>query len=219
MSPEQFLDAVFRHRTIAIFRGQHQGRAAAAMEAAVGGGFRLLEFTVSTPGAYDLIAEFSRRPGLIVGAGTVLDLPSLEAAVGAGAKFLVSPVLDPQILAAARALDVAMIPGCYTPTELWQAHRAGSACQKLFPAPGGDIAAYLRAVLGPMPFLRVIPTNGVHGGNASEVLAAGAVGVGFTTSLFDLTEVEHRQTEKIFERARTLLAGVKHFTNAVRPKS
>ena len=59
----------------------------------------------------------------------------------------------------------------------------------------------------------------MHGGNASEVLAAGAVGVGFTTSLFDLTEVEHRQTEKIFERARTLLAGVKHFTNAVRPKT
>lgn len=218
MSPEQFLDAVFRHRAIAIFRGQHQGRAAAAMEAAVGGGFRLLEFTVSTPGAYDLIAEFSRRPGLIVGAGTVLDLASLEAAVGAGAKFLVSPVLDPQIVGAARELDVAILPGCYTPTELLSAHRAGSAAQKLFPAPG-DIATYLRAVLGPMPFLRVIPTNGVHGGNASEVLAAGAVGVGFTTSLFDLTEVEHRQTEKIFERARSLLAGVKHFTNAIRPKA
>ena len=187
------------------------------MEAAVGAGFRLLEFTVSTPGAYDLIAEFARRPGLIVGAGTVLDLPSLEAAVGAGAKFLVSPVLDPQILAAARELDVAMLPGCYTPTELMQAHRARVACQKLFPAPG-DIAAYLRAVLGPMPFLRVIPTNGVHGGNASEVLAAGAVGIGFTTALFDLSEVEHRETEKIFERARSLLAGIKHFTNASRPK-
>ena len=168
-------------------------------------------------GAYDLIAEFARRPGLIVGAGTVLDLPSLEAAVGAGAKFLVSPVLDPQILAAARELDVAMMPGCYTPTELMQAHRARVACQKLFPAPG-DIAAYLRAVLGPMPFLRVVPTNGVHSGNASEVLAAGAVGIGFTTALFDLSEVEHRETEKIFERARSLLAGIKHFTNASRPK-
>lgn len=187
------------------------------MDAAVGGGFRLLEFTISTPGAYELISEFSRRPGLIVGAGTVLDLESLEAAVGAGAKFLVSPVFDPQIVAAARELDVAVLPGCYTPTELLQAHRSGVACQKLFPAPG-DIAAYLRAVLGPMPFLRVVPTNGVHGGNASDVLAAGAVGVGFTTSLFDLTEVEHRQTEKVYERARALLAGVKHFTNAVRLK-
>jgi 2-dehydro-3-deoxyphosphogluconate aldolase/(4S)-4-hydroxy-2-oxoglutarate aldolase len=195
MSPEQFLDAVFRHRAIAILRGQHQGRAAAAMEAAVGAGFRLLEFTVSTPGAYDLIAEFARRPGLIVGAGTVLDLPSLEAAVGAGAKFLVSPVLDPQIIAAARELDVAMLPGCFTPTELLQAHRAGApvrSCSRRRPTS----RAYVRAVLGPMPFLRMIPTNGVHGGNASEVLAAGAVGIGFTTSLFDLSEVEHRETSR-----------------------
>ncbi len=218
MSPDQFLDAMLRHRAVAIFRGTHQGRAAAAMEAAVGAGFRLLEFTVNTPGAFELISEFSRRPGLVVGAGTVLDLESLEAAVGAGAKFLVSPVLDPHIIAAARELDVAILPGCHTPTELLQAHRAGAACQKLFPAPA-DIAGFVRAVLGPMPFLRIVPTNGVHGGNASDVLAAGAVGVGFTTALFDLTEVEHRQTEKIFERARVLLAGVKHFTNAVRLKT
>lgn len=218
MSPEQFLEAVLRHRAIAIFRGQHQGRAAAAMEAAVGAGFRMVEFTVSTPGCYELISEFARRPGLVVGAGTVLDLETVEAAVGAGAKFLVSPVLDPQIMAAARDLDVAILPGCFTPTELLHAYRIGAACQKLFPGPA-DIAGFVRAVLGPMPFLRIIPTNGVHHENAADVLAAGATGVGFTTSLFDLHEVEHRQLDKISERARLLLAGVKHFTTSGRRTS
>ena len=212
MSPDQFLDAVTRHRAIAILRGQHQARAAAAMEAAVGAGFRMLEFTVTTPGVLELIAEFARRPGLVVGAGTVLAIEALEAVVGAGAKFLVSPVLDPVIVAAARDLDVAILPGCFTPTEMLQAHRSGAAAQKLFPAPG-DIPGYVRAVLGPMPFLKIIPTNGVNAENAAAVLAAGAVGVGFTTSLFDLAEVEHRQIDKIVERAQSLLDSVKLFAS------
>lgn len=218
MSPEQFLDAIFRHRAIAIFRGHHQGRAAAAMDAAVSAGFRLLEFTVTTPGVLELIAEFARRPGVIVGAGTVLDIPALEAVVGAGAKFLASPVLDPYILSAARDLDVAVLPGCFSPTELLQAHRSGAACQKLFPAPG-YLPSFVRAVLAPMPFLRIVPTNGVTLENAADVLAAGAVGVGFTTSLFDLAEVEHRQVDKIYDRAHDLLDAVKHFTAATRPKT
>ena len=146
------------------------------MDAAVAAGFRMVEFTVSTPGVYELIAEFARRPGILVGAGTVLDLETVEAAVGAGAKFLVSPVLDPKIMAAARDLDVAILPGCFTPTELLQAYRGGAACQKLFPGPA-DIAGFVRAVLGPMPFLRIIPTNGVNHENAADVLAAGAMGV------------------------------------------
>ncbi len=217
MSPEQLLDAVVRHRAIAIFRGQHQGRAATAMEAAVDAGFRIVEFTVSTPGVLELIADFSRRPGVVVGAGTVLDIAALEAVVGAGAKFLVSPVLDLEIVAAARDLDVAILPGCFTPTEMLLAHRSGAAAQKLFPSPG-DIASYVRAVLGPMPFLKIVPTNGVNAENAADVLAAGAVGVGFTTSLFDLAEVEHRQVDEISERARRMLAAVEHFTSPGRTR-
>ncbi len=215
MSPEQLLESVQRHRAIAILRGQHQGRAAQAMEAAVAAGFRLVEFTVTTPGAYELIAEFARRPGVVVGAGTVLDLAALTAAVRAGANFIVSPVIDPEVVAAARDLDVAIVPGCYTPTELLQAHRAGAACLKLFPGPS-DIASYVRSVLGPMPFLRIVPTNGVTVANAAEVLTAGAVGVGFTTSLFDAAEVEHRKLDQISQRARALLAAVRPFTVAGR---
>jgi 2-dehydro-3-deoxyphosphogluconate aldolase / (4S)-4-hydroxy-2-oxoglutarate aldolase len=212
MTPASFLDALSRHRAVAILRGQHASRAAAAMDAAVGAGFRILEFTLSTPGAYDLIAEFSRRTGLIVGAGTVLDLAAVEAAVGAGAKFLVSPVFDRAIVSAARELDVAVMPGCFTPTELLQAYRAGATCQKLFPAPG-DIAGYVRSVLGPLPFLKIVPTNGVTAQNAAEVLAAGATGVGFTTSLFDPSEVEARRFDRVSERAYEMLTAIKHFTN------
>lgn len=217
MTPESFVDALYRHRAVAILRAQHAGRAAAAMEAAVGAGFRVLEFTLSTPGAYDLIAEFSRRPDLIVGAGTVLDIAGVEAAVGAGAKFLVSPVYDKAVVSAARELDVAVLPGCFTPTEMLQAHRGGATCIKLFPSPG-DIAAFVRAVLGPLPFLRIVPTNGVDVGNAAEVLASGAAGVGFTTSLFDPGEVESRKYDRVMERAYELLAAIKHFAGSARPR-
>lgn len=216
MTPESFLDALYRHRAVAILRAQHTARAAAAMDAAVGAGFRVLEFTITTPGALDLIAEFSRRPDLVVGAGTVIDIAGVEAAVGAGAKFLVSPVYDKAVVSAARELDVPVLPGCFTPTEMLAAHRAGATCLKLFPSPG-DIAGFVRSVLGPLPFLKIVPTNGVHAGNAAEVLAAGAAGVGFTTSLFDPSEVEARRLDRINERAHELLVAVKHFTGAKRP--
>lgn len=208
MAPEKFLDALGQHRAVAILRGKDTERAAAAMEAAVRAGFRALEFTLGTPGALELIAEFSRRPGLVVGAGTVVEVEEVDAAVDAGAQFIVSPVYDGAVVAAARARGVATLPGCFTPTEMLQAHRGGATCVKLFPAPG-DIPAYVRAVLGPLPRLRIVPTNGVTEDNAAAVLAAGAAGVGFTTSLFDPAEVEARRFDDVHARALRLLAAVR----------
>ena len=86
------------------------------MRAAVDGGFRMIEFTLTTPGAMELIAEFARRTDLLVGAGTVLTLQQARQAVAAGARFLVSPICDPTIVAEAAALDAVSIPGAYTPT-------------------------------------------------------------------------------------------------------
>lgn len=203
-----FLAGLARERATAILRTDSQERAAAAMEAAVRGGFHHLEFTLTTPGALELVAEFARRPDLVVGAGTVLTVADARAAVAAGARFLVSPVIDEEVIRAAVDLGAAAIPGCHTPTEMLRAHRAGAALQKLFPAPAGG-PDYVRSVLAPMPFLRIIPTNGIDENNAAAYLAAGAVAVGFVASLFPAEDVAAGRADRIEERARRLLARVR----------
>ncbi|NIN30714.1 MAG: hypothetical protein GTN84_05390 [Hydrogenophaga sp.] len=137
MDGETFATLLGRERASAILRTDDTERAARAMEAAVRGGFRVLEFTLTVPGVFELIADFARREGVVVGAGTVLDPTEAERAVAAGARFLVSPVVDPEVIAAARGLGVASMPGTHTPTEMLHAHRAGPArrCASCFPAP------------------------------------------------------------------------------------
>lgn len=207
-SETAFTAALAEHRAVAIMRATSRDHAAAAMWAAVEAGFRVVEFTATTPGVMSLIEEFSRDARLTVGAGTVLDPETAGEAVRAGARFLVSPVLDERVVACARALGVAAVPGCFSPTELWAAHRAGAAAQKLFPSPG-DVAAYVRAVLGPLPCLTLVPTSGVDAANASAVLQAGAAGVGFTAPLFPADLVNSGDLAAIRERASTLLAAVR----------
>ena len=202
-----FLTELQGERATAILRTDSQVKAAAAMDAAVRGGFRHLEFTLTTPGALELVTEFSRRPGLVVGAGTVLTVDDARAAVRAGARFLVSPVMDEDVIRAAVDLGAVAIPGCHTPTEMLRAHRAGATCEKLFPAPAGG-PDYVRAILAPMPFLRILPTNGVDEHNAAAYLEAGAVAVGFVASLFDAQDMAAGRGDRIEERARRLLAAV-----------
>lgn len=204
----ELVEELARARATAILRTDSQAKAAAAMEAAVRGGFRHLEFTLTTPGALELVAEFARRPGLVVGAGTVLTVEDARAAVRAGARFLVSPVVDEEVIRAARELGVAAVPGCHTPTEMLRAHRAGAALQKLFPAPAGG-PDYVRSVLAPMPFLRILPTNGVTAENAAAYLAAGAVAVGFVAALFAADDLAAGRFERVEARARELLAAVR----------
>ncbi len=195
--------AMVRERASAIIRTNDQELARRAMQAAVDGGFRMVEFTLTTPGALELIAEFSQRPGLIVGAGTVLTPALAREAVAAGARFLVSPVCDPVIIAEATRLDVPSIPGTFTPTEMETAHRAGADFVKLFPAPPGG-AEYVRAIRGPLPHLRIFPTAGVNADNFLDFLDVGCAGVGFVASLFLPTDLASRNFEAIRKRALTI---------------
>lgn len=204
---EAVLNDIREARAIAILRSNDHAAARGALAAAVRGGFRVLEVTLSTPGAVEIIADLSRDDQLLIGAGTVLTVEQARASVRAGARFLVSPVLDVDVIAEATRLGCTMMPGCATPTELWNAHRAGAALQKLFPAPAGG-PDWLRAVLAPMPFLRVIPTNGVEVENATEWLAAGAFAVGCVRALFPPDELAGHAWDAIEARARALLAAV-----------
>ena len=174
------------------------------MDAAVRAGFRVCEFTLTTPGAMKLIKEFAGKPGLVIGAGTVLTREQAREAAGQGARFLVSPVMDEEVIDEAVKLGVAMIPGCATPTEMLRAHRAGAAFQKLFPAPGTG-PAWVAQTLAPLPFLRIVPTSGVTIENVGAYLRAGAFAVGFVNSLFEPADVACERWEAIEQRGRAAL--------------
>ena len=206
MQPDQFLGLLGEMRASAILRTPHGDLAAEAMRSAIRGGFRICEFTLTIPGALDHIRSISEEfPDVVVGAGTVLNSEDAHAAVEAGASFLVSPVVDTDVIETATALGVASIPGCSSPTEMLAAHEAGAPLVKLFPAPAGG-AAWLKAVLGPLPFLKIVPTSGVDLHNAADFLAAGAYAIGFVAPLFCPEDVEAKRWDVIEERARQMLA-------------
>lgn len=189
----------------AILRADDRRQASEAMWAAVRGGIGLVEFTLNTPGALELIAEFAADENLLVGAGTVMTAEEAKAAVDAGAAFIVSPVCDAEVIAAAHALGTVAIPGTYTPNEMQAAYRAGADMVKLFPAPA-DIARYVRQVLGPMPYLRIFPTAGVTPENVADILASGAAGVGLVSSLFTPADMESHNYQAIQRRAEGIVS-------------
>ena len=192
--------AIEHERISAIIRTKDQSLASDAMEAAVEGGFRMIEFTLTTPGALELIRTFSQRGELLVGAGTVMSTAQAREAVADGARFLVSPIVDPDVITEAAVLDVASIPGAYTPTEMEKAHRCGADFIKVFPAPSGGVS-FIEAVRGPLPHLRLFPTAGVTPENFLDFLKAGCAGVGFVRSLFNPADLASANFAAIRNRA------------------
>lgn len=205
MTPDEFTTFFHEQRASAILRTDLPDAVVPAMEAAIRAGFRICEFTLTIPDVFEHVAAFSKRDGIVVGAGTVLTVDDARRAVEAGARFLVSPVVDEEVIEEAARLGVAMMPGTHTPTEMLRAHRAGAALQKLFPAPGIG-PAYVKACLGPMPFLRIVPTSGVDACNAAAYLAAGAFAIGFVAPLFDAADIAAGRFDRIEQRGRDLLA-------------
>ena len=201
--------ARFEHeRCSAILRTPHGARVLPALEAAAAGGFRILECTMNTPGCLDAIRQLARRDDLLLGAGTVLSIDDARAAVDAGARFLVSPVTDPEVIGWCVERDVLPIPGAFTPTEMLTAHRAGAPIVKLFPGPP-DGPQMLRVIRGPLPFLRIFPTSGVTLENATEYLRAGAFGLGFVNCLFEPGDVAEGRFDSIRDRAAAMVAAVR----------
>ncbi|MCA8956301.1 MAG: 2-dehydro-3-deoxyphosphogluconate aldolase [Planctomycetes bacterium] len=204
---QQTLDLFRRERCSAILRTQDAEAVGPALDAAADGGFTILECTLNTPGALHAIAELAARSELLVGAGTVLTLDDAAAACDAGARFLVSPVVDEQVIQWAVERNVVVIPGASTPTEMLRAHRAGAPIVKVFPAPP-DGPATLRVIRGPLPFLRLFPTSGVTEENATAYLDAGAFGVGFVNCLFDPADLAARKFGRVRDRAARMVAAV-----------
>jgi len=191
--------AVVRLRKAAGLRGVATALAA--------GGVTAVEVTLTTPGALEAIAELaSQGAGSVVGAGTVLDEKAARDVIAAGARFVVSPTLDRSVVRYCRDQGVACLPGAFTPTELLEAWRAGASLVKLFPASAVG-PRYLREVLAPLPFLRVVPSGGVSGDNAAHWIRAGAVAVSVGSALVSSSVVVGGEAG-LTTRARTLVEAV-----------
>jgi 2-dehydro-3-deoxyphosphogluconate aldolase / (4S)-4-hydroxy-2-oxoglutarate aldolase len=167
---------------VAIGRRLAADSVAAVADGLVAGGVRAFELTLDEPesSTLDGIASLARRFGeteLLVGAGTVLSIPAAERALGAGARFLVSPHLDIELVRWAADHGVPCFPGALTPSEVLAAWRAGAAAVKLFPASVAGIAL-VRELQGPLPFIPLLPTGGVTLESAPAFISAGATGVG-----------------------------------------
>lgn len=153
-----------------------------AATAAVAGGIRALEITLSIPGALSVIERLNERfPGedVIFGAGTVLDDHAAWSSIQAGARFLVSPNLNPEMIRVANRYQIATISGAYTPTEVLATAEAGADIVKLFPTEAGGIP-YAKALLAPLAHVPILPAGGVTTANVADWFHAGvaAVGVG-----------------------------------------
>ena len=202
------LQAFAKHRCSAILRTNDREVVRPALEAAIAGGFQIVEVTMTTPDCLEHIAALSERHGVLVGAGTVLSVDNAKAAMAAGARFIVSPVTDPQLITFCRQHELLAVPGTLTPTEMMTAHRAGADLVKLFPGPANG-PEFVRAVRGPLPFLRIFPTSGVTEENIDAWFQAGAFGVGFVASLFDADDLKLRRFDAITARSKRMLAKVK----------
>lgn len=195
------LDLLARDRLLCIVRANQVADPAGLTAALAGAGIRLVEFTFTIPGVLDVIEAAAEVPGSLVGAGTVLTANHARDAVAAGARFLLTPDVRPDVASAALACGVPLIMGALTPTELSRAFELGAAAVKVFPARIGG-PAYLRDLLGPFPGARLIPTGGVNAANARAFLDAGALAVGAGTDVVPPVLVERGEHAAIAGRAR-----------------
>lgn len=169
---------------VAVIRAHTSAQLLDIAAALVKGGVTIIEVTTSTPKAIRGIENLVDALGdkAVVGVGTVLDAGTCAAAISAGAEFVVSPVLNTSIIETTRKLGKVSIPGAFTPTEILTAWSAGADVVKIFPATTMG-PQYVKDLLAPMPFLRLIPTGGVTAKNTHEWINAGALAVGAGSSL------------------------------------
>uniref|UniRef100_A0A7S4EUF4 2-dehydro-3-deoxy-phosphogluconate aldolase n=1 Tax=Chrysotila carterae TaxID=13221 RepID=A0A7S4EUF4_CHRCT len=159
---ESVLDRLALHRACAVLRTPTAEAAPLAMKAAIDGGFKVVEFTLTTPGCLDHVANFrSSEPDVMVGCGTVMDIADAKAALDAGSEFLVAPVFQPEVVTWCALHNVVIIPGCQTPTEAYNAYKAGAPIQKIFPGVAGG-HMWIKAVSAALPMLKLNPTSGVE---------------------------------------------------------
>ena len=195
---------------IAVVRGDSCASAIEVADALVEGGVHGIEIAFTTPQADRAIRELDEQHGerILLGAGTVILPEQVEAAAAAGAGFLVSPGLDPELVALMRRTGVAALPGVQTPSEVMLAGRLGVDTLKLFPGSLGG-PPYLRALRGPFPETSFVPTGGVSADNVGDWFAAGALAVGVAGALAPPALGGAHERAAVVERAQELVSAVR----------
>lgn len=196
---------------IPVIRAERADVAMDVVDTLVGAGLTIAEITMTVPGAIEAIRSVRKRLGdkVLVGAGTVTDADTVRRAIDAGAQFIVSPCLVPEVIETARHADTAVLPGALTPTEVFQAFRLGGDLVKVFPAQNAGGAAYLRALRGPFPDIPLVPTGGVTLENLREMFDAGAVAVGVGSELISKADLARGDYAAVGALAAKFLAAVK----------
>jgi len=193
---------------IPVLRAKSVAQGRAVVDAMIAGGVTIVEVTMTVPGAIDLLKQLRSQYGpkdLLLGSGTVTTADQAQATIDAGAEFVVSPSLHPEVIAKTKANKKISCPGALTPTEAITAWNAGADYVKIFPCSALGGASYLKALLAPFPHLKVIPTGGVTLATAESFIKAGARALGVGSDLVNLAAVDAGHPETITETARAYL--------------
>jgi len=210
MNKSEKLGLIRETGVIAIMRAQSSDQLIAAADAIKAGGVRVIEVTMTTPGALAVVEEAKARYGqdVLFGAGTVLDAETARAAILAGADFIVAPSLDLDTVALCNRYSIPVMPGCYTPTETVTAWQAGADMIKLFPASVGG-PDLVKAILAPLPQLEIVPVGGVNLDTAADFIRKGAAALGVGSSLVNQKLLDAGDLEELQRRAAVLIAEVR----------
>lgn len=206
MSTNPILESILSSGVVAVIRMKDRNKLLKVVEAISAGGVKCIEITMTVPGAVDMIRELSDKvpKNVILGAGTVTDVQTANDVIDAGAKFVVGPVLNADIIALCRKRGVVVMPGCFTPTEIHAAWKAGADIVKVFPATSLG-PRYFKDIAGPFPEIRLMPTGGVTIDNVGEWIQAGAVAVGIGSDLLDKKAIEEERYDVLTDRAQRMV--------------
>ena len=196
---------------VAIIRASSANELIDAAAAIHTGGVDVIEVTMTTPNALQVISDVSSTYGdsVLVGAGSVLDAETARAVMLAGAEFVVSPVTKADVIEICNRYSKVVIPGAFTPTEILMAWEAGADYVKVFPSSGVG-ASYIKDVKAPLPHIPLIPTGGITAENAAEFISAGATALGVGSALVNNQLIAAGAFESLTERAKKLCAEVQH---------
>jgi len=195
---------------IAIIRVNSSGHLETAVEAIKAGGVKVIEVTMNTPGALEMISYATKNFGeeILFGAGSVLDPQTAKAAIQMGAKLVVSPTLNIETIKLCNRYGVISIPGCATPTEMLTAWESGADMIKLFPA-NNNGPALIKAFLAPLPQLKIVPVGGVNLDNTPEFIKNGARAVGVGSHLINQKLLNENKFDEITQRSKNFIEAVK----------
>lgn len=195
---------------IAIMRAKSSEQLISAADAIKKGGVKVIEVTMTTPGALEVISTAKKRYGseVIFGAGSVLDTETGRAAILAGADFIVAPTLNLELIAMCNRYSIPVAPGCYTPTEALTGWEAGADLIKLFPASFGG-PDLVKAILAPLPQIQIIPVGGVNLETAAEFIKKGSAALGVGSSLVSQKLLDAGDLDELTRRAAGFIEQVK----------